>query len=196
MAAQLELLPAVAATDDNISSPAVAAESSASGSGEWGIKVECATFEDTVTVCSVNTNMSEYQLVRTILPNYMYARSQASPLPGGTSEPKETTAEPIAAESELSASVGKAAGASSAVAEMAPPAVEDSSPAPGFPSPAPGSAAKAPPPEPPNEFWRGYIPVENPWPASEAMIPPQNCKAPHIPPVVGLEESLRRSTGS
>ena len=59
---------------------------------------------------------------------------------------------------------GKAAGASSAVAEMAPPASLDS-PEPSAARPAPGSAANAPPPI-------------DPWPAREAMIPPQNCKAP------------------
>jgi hypothetical protein len=59
---------------------------------------------------------------------------------------------------------GKAAGASSAVAEMAPPASLDS-PEPSAARPAPGSAANAPPPI-------------DPWPAREAMIPPQNCEAP------------------
>ena len=59
---------------------------------------------------------------------------------------------------------GKAAGASSAVAEMAPPASLDS-PEPSAARPAPGSAANAPPPI-------------DPWPAREAMIPPQNCKRP------------------
>ena len=124
MAAQSEIPPAVADTDDNISSPAVAAASSASGSCDWG-ELECSSCDDLVSLVSRNTTISEYQSI--ILPNYMDARSLASPLPGGTSEPKETTAEPIAAESEMSASVGKAAGASSAVAEIAPPAVEDSS---------------------------------------------------------------------
>ena len=163
MAAQSEIPPAVADTDDNISSPAVAAASSASGSCNWG-KLESSRCDDLVSLDSGTTLL-------------------ASPLPGGTSEPKETTAEPIAAKSEMSASVGKAAGASSAVAEIAPPAVEDSSNQDDSPEqraarPAPGSAPKAPNPEPPNEFWRRYIPVENPWPASETMIPPQNCNAP------------------
>ena len=193
---------AVADPDDHLSSSAVAAESSASGSGDWGVKIECARSEDHVTVCSMTTTFSEFALVHTPLPLGMDADSQASPVPGGTSEVKEATTEANEAESQLSASVGKAAGASSAVAEMAPPAVEESSNQGDLPEqraarPAPGSAAKAPPPEPPNEFWRRYIPVENPWPASETMIPPQNCKAPpHIPPVGAIEGSLRRSTGS
>ena len=123
MAAQSEIPPAVADTDDNISSPAVAAASSASGSCNWG-KLESSRCDDLVSLDSGTTTISQYQ--RTTQPNNMDAHSLASPLPGGTSEPKETTAEPIAAESELSASVGKAAGASSAVAEMAPPAVEES----------------------------------------------------------------------
>ena len=177
MAAQSEIPPAVADTDDNISSPAVAAASSASGSCDWG-QLESSRCGDLVSLVSGNTTISEDQSIT--LPNNMDARSLASPLPGGTSEPKETTAEPIAAESEMSASVGKAAGASSAVAEVTPPAVEESSNQTDLPEqraarPAPGSAAKAPPPNP---MWQDFVPDENPWPAGEAMIPPQNCKAP------------------
>jgi cytochrome b subunit of formate dehydrogenase len=53
MAAQSEIPPAVAATDDDISSPAVAAESSASGSGEWD-KPECDRLDD-VSIATVIT---------------------------------------------------------------------------------------------------------------------------------------------
>ena len=126
----------------------------------------------------------------------MEAHSQASPVPGGTSEAKEATTEANEAESQLSASVGKAAGASSAVAEMAPPAVEESANQGDLPEqraarPAPGSAAKATAPEP---VWR--VPDENPWP-DESMIPPRNCDPPtHIRPVETIGGSHGKSTRS
>ena len=154
MAAQSEEPPAVAPTEDYLSSPAVAGESSASGSGEWS-KIDCPHKETDVTIASISINYAEATLLESLLDQSMEAHSQASPLPCETSEPKKTTAEPIAEDTELSASVGKAAGASSAVADMAPTAVEESSNQADLPEqraaiPAPGSAAEAPPPPLPN----------------------------------------------
>ena len=146
---------AVAAKDDLIASEPVAAESAVSRSEDRAIRLEGTRLGDMVNICSIPTDDSELiQLVQSILPN--------------------DTAE------------GKAAGASSAVAEMAPPAVEDSSNQGDSPEqraarPAPGSAPKAPPPEPPNEFWRRYIPVENPWPdeAGDDTDPQLRSPPPH-----------------
>ena len=93
----------------------------------------------------------------------------------------------------------KAAGASSAVAEVTPPAVDESANQGDLPEqsaarPAPGSAAKAPHL---NQMWEDFVPDEDPWPAGEAMIPPQNCKAPpHIRRVETIAGSHGRSTRS
>ena len=193
MAAQSENSPAVAATEDLLSSSAVAGESSASGSGDWS-KVDLPHNEETHVIATVTTNLTEVSLVgpnSTPGPNptaeSMEAHSQASPVPGGTSEAKEATTEANEAESQLSASVGKAAGASSAVAEKAPPAVEESANQGILPEqmaarPAPGSAAKAPPPPVPNVRPHGV-------PAHVSVVPgepsqePAVAGGPRTPPV-------------
>ena len=181
---------AVADPDDHLSSSVVAGESSASGSGEWN-KLERTRVSDIVTVCSVTTSISDYQLVQNILPNDMEEAKVAcksfscsSCLDGGNcsfSHDILVCAKAYPQVQWLQATAeGKAAGASSAVAEVTPPAVDESANQGDLPEqsaarPAPGSAAKAPPPEP---MWRAFVPDENPWPADEAMIPPQNCEAP------------------
>ena len=62
----------------------------------------------------------------------------------------------------------KAAGASSAVADVTPPAVDESANQGDLPE----QSAAIP------AMWENFVPDADPWPAGEAMIPPQNCKAP------------------
>ncbi len=185
---------AVAAEGDHLASEPVADESSVSGSGDLGIRLEGTRLDAIVNICCTNTNASSHQVVQSILPNDMKEAKVAcenfscsSCLDGGNcsfSHDIVVCAEAYPQVQWLEATAEKkAAGASSAVAEVTPPAVDESAHQGDLPEqsaarPAPGSAAKAPHPNP---MWEEFVPDEDPWPAGEAMIPPQHCKAPPPP---------------
>ena len=201
---------AVAADGDRLASEPVADVSSVSGSGDLGIRLAGTGLAAIVNICSTNTTASENRLVPSILPNDMKEAKVAcenfscsSCLDGhkcSFSHDIIVCAKTYPQVQWLKAMAEKkAAGASSAVAEVTPPAVDESANQGDLPEqsaarPAPGSAAKAPPPNP---MWEEFVPDEDPWPAGEAMIPPQNCKAPpHIRRVETIAGSHGRSTRS